>query len=167
MPSLRSLPEAKAKAGPGEKVKVILEKDVAGLGEEGTVVEVADGYARNYLLPKGVAHTATPGNIRKWEEMKKVAGRKNEKGKQKALKIAEKLKGVEIVMEREMGEEGKLFGAVTTQDIAEEIRRKFRQDIDHRKVELEEPIRVIGLRQVILKLHPQVKIPLKVEVKKK
>ncbi len=148
-------------------MKVILEKDVAGLGEEGTVVEVAGGYARNYLLPKGVAHAATPGNIRRWEEMKKVAGRKNEKGKQKALKIAEKLGGVEIVMEREMGEEGKLFGAVTTQDIAEEIRRKFRQDIDHRKVELEEPIRVIGLRQVILKLHPEVKIPLKVEVKKK
>lgn len=148
-------------------MKVILDKDVAGLGQEGTVVEVANGYARNYLLPKGMALRATPGNIRKWEQMKKVAERRNEKGKLKALKIAEKLKGVEIVMEREMGEEGKLFGAVTTQDIAEEIRKKSRQNIDHRKVELEEPIRVIGLREVILRLHPQVKVPLKVEVKKK
>ncbi len=148
-------------------MKVILDKNVAGLGEEGTVVEVAGGYARNYLFPKGVACTATPGNIKRWEDMKKVAGRKIDKGKQQALKIAEKLRGVEIVMEREMGEEGKLFGVVTTQDIAEEIRRKFRQDIDHRKVELEEPIKVIGSKQVILKLHPEVKIPLKVEVKKK
>ena len=148
-------------------MKVILEEDVAGLGRKGTVVEAADGYVRNYLLPRGIALRATPGNIKRWEEMKKVAGRKNEKGKLKALKIAEKLKGIEIVMEREMGEEGKLFGAVTTQDITEEVRRKFGLDIDHRKVELEEPIRVIGSREVILRLHPEVKIPLKVEVKKK
>lgn len=148
-------------------MKVILEKDVASLGIKGTVVEVADGYARNYLLPKGMAFRATPGNIGRWEEMKRVSGRKNEKGKLKALKIAEKLKGLEIVMEREMGEEGKLFGVITTQDIVEEIRRKSNLDIDHRKVELEEPIRVIGSREVILRLHPEVKISLKIEVKKK
>lgn len=148
-------------------MKVILEKDVAGLGIKGTVVEVADGYARNYLLPRGMVFRATPGNIGRWEEMKRVSGRKNEKGKLKALKITEKLKGLEIVMEREMGDEGKLFGVITTQDIVEEIRRKSNLDIDHRKVELEEPIRVIGSREVILRLHPEVKISLKVEVKKK
>ncbi len=148
-------------------MKVILEKDVASLGIKGTVVEVAGGYARNYLLPRGMAFRATPGNIGRWEEIKRVSGRKNEKGKLKALKIAEKLKVLEIVMEREMGEEGKLFGVITTQDIVEEIRRKSNLDIDHRKVELEGPIRVIGSREVILRLHPEVKISLKVEVKKK
>ena len=148
-------------------MKVILEKDVRSLGRKGTVVEVADGYARNYLLPRGMAFRATPGNIGRWEEMKRVSERKNDKGKLKALKIAEKLKGFEIVMEREMGEEGKLFGVVTNQDIVEEIRRKSSLDIDHRKVELEEPIRVIGSREVVLRLHPEVKTSLKVEVKKK
>ncbi len=148
-------------------MKIILEKDVPSLGKKGTVVEVADGYARNYLLPRGMVLRATPGNIGRWEEMKRVSERKNDKGKLKALKIAEKLKGLEIVMEREMGEEGKLFGVVTNQDIVEEIRRKSSLDIDHRKVELEEPIRVIGSREVVLRLHPGVKTSLKVEVKKK
>ncbi len=148
-------------------MKIILEKDVSSLGRKGTVVKVADGYARNYLLPRGMAFRATPGNIGRWEEMKRVSERKNDKGKLKALKIAEKLKGFEIVMEREMGEEGKLFGVVTNQDIVEEIRRKSSLDIDHRKVELEEPIRVIGSREVVLRLHSEVKISLKVEVKKK
>ena len=148
-------------------MKIILEKDVPSLGKKGTVVEVADGYARNYLLPRGMVLRATPGNIGRWEEMKRVSERKNDKGKLKALKIAEKLKGFEIVMEREMGEEGKLFGVVTNQDIVEEIRRKSSLDIDHRKVELEEPIRVIGSREVVLRLHPGVKTSLKVEVKKK
>lgn len=148
-------------------MKIILEKDVPSLGRKGTVVKVADGYARNYLLPRGMAFRATPGNIGRWEEMKRVSERKNDKGKLKALKIAEKLKGFEIVMEREMGEEGKLFGVVTNQDIVEEIRRKSSLDIDHRKVELEEPIRVIGSREVVLRLHPEVKTSLKVQVKKK
>ena len=148
-------------------MKVILDKDVASLGRKGEVVVVADGYARNYLLPRGMAFRATPGNIGRWEETRKVAGRKNEKGKLKALKIAEKLKGVEIVIEREMGEEGKLFGVVNTRDIVEEIRRKCSLDIDHRKVESAEPIRVIGSREVTLRLHPEVKISLKVKVEKK
>ncbi len=147
-------------------MKIILAKDIPSLGPKGTIVEVKDGYGRNYLLPGGFAIQATPGNVKKLEEATKVARRGAEKGKLQAQRMGKKLEGLEIVMERDMGEEGKLFGAVTSQDIAEAISRKPGIEIDHRKVDLEEPIRVIGSREVILKLLPEVKVPVRVEVVK-
>jgi len=147
-------------------VKVILNEKIDNLGEKGEIVEVADGYARNFLLRKKLVLRATPGNIKQWEEKKRIIQQKRDRGKLSAQKIADKLKEVKLILSREMGEEGKLFGAVTSQDIVREIKRRFNLEIDHRKVDLKEPIRVIGIREVFLKLHPEVEIPLKIEVEK-
>ena len=109
---------------------------------------------------------ATPGNIRQWEERGRIIQQKKEKVKFKAQKIADKLKEAKLILSRERGEDGKLFGVITSQDIVQGIKKKFNIEIDHRKVDLKEPIRVIGVKEVFLKLHPEVEIPLKIEVRK-
>jgi len=147
-------------------MKVILKQDVDNLGQRGDIIEVADGYARNFLFPRNLALRATPENIKQEEERKKIAQQRQDREKWKALKIAEKLKGVRLSIKRQVGEEGKLFGAVTSQDIAREIKRRLNVEIDHRKVDLSEPIRVIGIREISLKLHPEVEISFEVEVTK-
>ena len=148
-------------------MKIILREKVDNIGKKGEIVEVASGYARNFLLPKNLALRATSSNVKQWEERKRVAQQKKERGKLKALKVAEKLKKVRLILQRDMGEDGKLFGVVTSQDIVREIKKKLNLEIDHRKVNLTEPIRVIGIKKVPLKLHPEVEISLEVEVKKK
>ena len=147
-------------------MKVILKQDVDNLGQRGDIIEVADGYARNFLFPRNLALRATPENVKREEERKKIAQQRQDREKWKALKIAEKLKGVRLSIKRQVGEEGKLFGAVTSQDIAREIKRRLNVEIDHRKVDLLEPIRVIGIREISLKLHPEVEISFEVEVTK-
>ncbi|MCD6082647.1 50S ribosomal protein L9 [Candidatus Aerophobetes bacterium] len=147
-------------------MKVILKQDVDNLGQRGDIIEVADGYARNFLFPRNLALRATPENVKQEEERKKIAQQRQDREKWKALKIAEKLKGVRLSIKRQVGEEGKLFGAVTSQDIAREIKRRLNVEIDHRKVDLSEPIRVIGIREISLKLHPEVEISFEVEVMK-
>jgi len=148
-------------------MKIVLMQDIEHLGKKEEIVEVSDGYGRNFLLPKKIALQATPANIKQLEEKKRTVQEKKEKGKLKALKIAKKLKGAKLTIERELGKEGKLFGAVTSHDIAQEIEKKFHLDIDHRKINLEEPIKVIGIEKVSLKLHPEVGIEVEVEVKKR
>ena len=147
-------------------MKIILMENIDKVGQKDEVVEVADGYARNFLIPKNLALRATPGNVRQWKEKKKFIQQKKERGKFKALRMVEKLRGARLVLEREMGEEGKLFGVITSQDIVQEIKKRFSLEIDHRKVDLDEPIRVIGIKKISLKLHPEVEIDLEVEVKK-
>ncbi|MCD6471862.1 50S ribosomal protein L9 [Candidatus Aerophobetes bacterium] len=148
-------------------MKIVLMQDIEHLGKKEEIVEVSDGYGRNFLLPKKIALQATPANIKQLEEKKRTVQEKKEKGKLKALKIAKKLKGAKLTIERELGKEGKLFGAVTSHDIAQEIEKKFHLDIDHRKINLEEPIKVIGIEKVSLKLHPEVRIEVEVEIKKR
>jgi len=147
-------------------MKVILKQNVDTLGQKGDVIEVAEGYARNFLFPKNLALKATPEKIKQEEERRRIAQQKQDRGKWKALKITERLKGVRLSIERQVGEEGKLFGAVTSQDIVREIERRFNIEIDHRKVDLSEPIKVIGIKEISLKLHPEVEILLEVEVRK-
>ncbi len=147
-------------------MKVILKGKINNLGNSGEIVEVADGYARNFLLRKKLVLMATHGNISQWEERGRIIQQKKEKVRFKAQKIADKLKEAKLILSRERGEDGKLFGVITSQDIVQEIKKKFNIEIDHRKVDLKEPIRVIGVKEVFLKLHPEVEISLKVEVKK-
>ena len=148
-------------------MKVILTKEVENLGNKYELVQVSDGYARNFLLPKKLALRATPSNIKQLKEHQKIILLKDKKSKTRALRIAKKLEGVRIIAEREVGKEGKVFGSVTNQDITEEIKRKFNLEIDHRKISLDEPLRVIGIRKISIKLHPEVEISLQVELKKK
>ncbi len=136
-------------------MKVILIQEIPDLGVEGDMVNVADGYARNYLIPKGFAIEATPQNIKLIEQRKKKLEIKKIKAKEEAEKIKEKLKDVFIKIQMKAGEEGKLYGAVTTRDIAEELEKKGIK-IDRRKIDLKSPIKNLGEYDIPLKLHPEV-----------
>jgi len=120
-----------------------------------------------FLFQKKLALRATPSEIKQRKEKEKITQKRIKRDKFKAIRIQEMLKEANLVIERGVGEEGKLFGSVTTQDVAEQIKRKFNLEIDHRKIILSEPIRVIGIRKVSIKLHSEVEIYLQVEVRKK
>ena len=145
-------------------MKVILKEDVQNLGIMGTVVDVANGYGRNYLIPRKLAVEANPKNINEFEHQKNIILAKAEKIKIAAGDVADKISALSIVIEAKAGEEDKLFGSVTTKDIADEIAKQG-IEIDRRKIILQEPIKSLGIHDVSVKVHTDVTATLKVEVK--
>ncbi len=145
-------------------MKVILTKDVEGWGTIGDIIEVKDGFARNYLIPKGLAYPATDNYIRLVNNILKQKARKLEKEKERALQIAEKIDGVEIVLKKKVGITGKLYGSVTAVDIAEALKEQYGVEIDRKKIMLRNPIRDIGIYSIKIRLHPQVSATVKVNV---
>jgi len=145
-------------------MKVILKEDVNNLGVMGTVVEVKDGYGRNFLIPRNLAVEANPKNIRHFEHQKKTIEVKVKKVRKSAEDLAEQLSRMTLSMEARAGEEEKLFGSVTTKDIAEAISEKG-VEIDRRKILLDEPIKHLGSYEVPIKVHQDVIANVKVEVK--
>lgn len=143
---------------------VILMKDVKGAGKAGDVVKVSDGYARNMLLPKGLAKEATEGNIRSLEKQKAIAAQKHEEQKAAAKVLAEKLEKITLEIKTKGGETGKLFGSITSKDIAEALEKQENVKIDKKKIELTSPIKQTGNTQVNVKLFPEVSAVLKVSV---
>src|SRR5579885_791567 len=129
-------------------VKIILQSDVAGLGEEGDVKEVAGGYARNYLLPRRLAVPATKGNLKILELQREQIARKLEQRRAEARSLADRLAGLSIEFEVRVGEQGRLYGSVTSQEIAERLRTVSGIDLDRRHIELKEPLRALGTYQV-------------------
>ncbi len=144
-------------------MKVILRKDLSTLGKVGEVVEVKDGYARNYLIPRSYAYAALDGNIRALEEEKKSLEKKNQQELQNAESLAAELEKVSITIPVQVGEEDKIFGSVTTQMIADALKEKS-FEIDKRKIEIDEPIKALGIYEVTVKLHPSVNAKIKVWV---
>ena len=144
-------------------MKVILRKEHEKLGQIGTLVEVKDGYARNFLIPKGIAYPATDGSMRALEEEKKQAARRLGKELKTSEKLAAELEKVSITLQMKVGEDEKLFGAVTSQMIADSLKEKG-FDIDKRIIELEEPIKALGIYNVNVKLHANVSGKVKVWV---
>jgi large subunit ribosomal protein L9 len=144
-------------------MKVILTQDMDSLGLAGEIVEVARGYARNYLIPKKVALEATEDNIKKTETQRKSIEVKRIKLKEDALKVKALLADVVITIAQKAGEGDKLYGSVTSMDIAEGI-EKAGITIDRRKILLNKPIKSLGEYSVPIKLHPQVSAPVKVMV---
>ncbi len=145
-------------------MKVILLKDVKGTGKEGQILEVSDGYARNFLLPKGLAKEATSRNIGEAEAKAQAEQRKVKQEEEKARKAALELDGKKISITVKSGEGGKLFGSVTTKEIAEKISEQLKIDIDKKKIVLDEPIKNTGEFEVEVKLFPQVTSKIKVIV---
>ncbi|MFO7888125.1 MAG: 50S ribosomal protein L9 [Eubacteriales bacterium] len=145
-------------------MKVILRKEVKKLGKEGDLVEVADGYARNYLIPKGAASEATAENVRILNRRKKEEARLAEDKLEDAQEYAKNLEKVNVVIKIKAGENGKLFGSVNTKDIAEALEENHKIKIDKRKIDLEEPIKTTGKHVVDVKLHPEVKGQVKVTI---
>uniref|UniRef100_A0A7C3MJV1 Large ribosomal subunit protein bL9 n=1 Tax=Dictyoglomus thermophilum TaxID=14 RepID=A0A7C3MJV1_DICTH len=139
-----------------KKIKVMLLKDVDNLGKKGDVINVSDGYARNYLLPKGLAREVNEGlleNLKLQEISKK---KKEEKLIEKFRKEKELLEKNTYVVKAKVGETGKLFGSITSKDVADIINEKLKLGIDKKQVELDEPIKSLGEYEVTIKLHPQV-----------
>jgi large subunit ribosomal protein L9 len=144
-------------------MKVILQKDVKGLGKAGAVVNAADGYARNYLLPKGLAVVASDGNISNLKQKEASAAKKKEKELLEAKELGSKVTKTEIILPVKVGEGGRLYGSITNKDIADFLEKKGLK-VDRRKIELKETIKALGEYEVSVKLHPEVNVITKVKV---
>jgi len=145
-------------------VLIILRQDVPKLGNKGDVVEVKPGFARNYLVPKGLAMVATDGAIRQAEAMKRAREAAHVKARAEAESMARQLVATRIRMKAQAGEGGRLFGSITTSDIAEAIGAQTGLQIDRRRIMLEEPIRSTGLHEVLMRPHGDVEFRVSVEV---
>lgn len=144
-------------------MKVILKQDVKGIGQKGEVKNVADGHARNYLLPRNLAVEATSLNMQTLNKQEKIEELKEEKELKNAQDLAKQLENEEIQVVAKAGEGGKLFGAVTNKQIAAVLKQK-KYKIDKRKIILDEPIKTLGTTQLSVKLHPQVTAMINVQV---
>ncbi len=136
-------------------MRVILRKDIETLGRMGDIVEVSDGYARNYLIPRGLAYYASEAALRRLEEEKRQYQRRLERERLSAQELAERLRDVVVTIPMRVGEEGRLFGSVTPQMIAEEL-QLLGFTVDRRAILIDEPIRSLGTFEVKLRLHPDV-----------
>jgi large subunit ribosomal protein L9 len=146
-------------------MKIILRADIDRLGKLGEVVNVAPGYARNYLIPKKLAYQATGGNLKRIEFEKHRAAQQAEREVEECRKLAEKIKDLSLTFQVKVGEEDKLYGSVTVADIAEEAAKQG-FEIDRRRILLEEPIKQLGVYTIQVRLHPEVNTELKVWVVK-
>lgn len=146
-------------------MKVILRKSIPRLGCEGEIVEVKDGYARNYLIPYGFAFEATPQKLKEIEERKLIEERKRQKIKERALELAKKISQTSVTIVMKTGQEDKLYGSVTSLDIAKGLEKEGIKVARH-DIIIEEPIKELGIYQVRVKLHPEVETKLKVWVVK-
>ncbi len=146
-------------------MEVILKKDVEKLGAAGLVTSVKSGYARNYLLPQGLALVATPANLKVVQREKEKAAVQLEKQKQQALVLADKINTTSITITVQAGEEGVLFGSVTNQDIAQAYKNEGIA-IDKKKIDLVDPIKEVGVFKVSVRLHPEVTAEAKIWVVK-
>jgi large subunit ribosomal protein L9 len=151
-------------------VKVILKQDMENLGERGKVVDVKAGYARNYLIPQGLAYEASEGNLRRVEEERKLAEERSKRDYLEARRRASKLAGLALTFEARAseGEDAKLFGSVTNSDIADRANAEGGLDfeLDRRHVMLEEPIKRLGTFQVPVHLHQEVQVEIEVRVER-
>lgn len=143
---------------------VILQKDLKGTGKAGDVVKVSDGYARNMLIPKGIAKEATEGNVKNLEKQKEIAAEKKAEKKAAAEKLAEKINKLSVTIKSKGGEGGRLFGSITSKDIADALFEQHEIKVDKKKIDLDGPIKQTGEVTVPIKLYPEVSANLKVTV---
>jgi large subunit ribosomal protein L9 len=137
-------------------VRVVLKQEVRGLGRPGDVKEVADGYAQNFLLPKGLAIEASAGELRRVAEQRASAQAKQDRAHADAETLAKKLDAVTLIFTLKAGEQGKTFGSVTTKEIADALKREHKLTVDPRKIE-SEPIRALGVHKVEIRLLTDVR----------
>ena len=144
-------------------IEVILREDIKTLGRAGEMVRVKPGYARNYLLPQGLAYEATEGNRKRIAAETRVRAARNDAERAEAERAAATLGGIALTLAGKAGEEGKLFGSITSQDIADALARQG-HTVDRRRIELEHPIKTTGTHTVSVRLHPEVHAELQVSV---
>lgn len=145
-------------------MKVILLQDVKKLGKKGEIVEVSDGYGRNYLLARKLAVPGTSENLNDSKQKKAAADHKAQVASDEALVLASELKKVELTIPVRIGEGGKVFGAVTGKDISDAAKKQYDLDLDKRKVEIKEPIKALGTFEVTIRVHPTITSVIKVHI---
>ena len=144
-------------------MKVILKQNIDSLGKAGEIVQVKNGYARNYLIPQSFAVEATTSNMKAYQEEMRLNEKRALKGKQDAQELAAKLEKVSVTASVQVGEEDKVFGSVTSQNI-EDLLKDQNIEIDRKRIILEEPIKALGVYDIPIKLHPEVIVNIKLWV---
>lgn len=162
----RCFPSARRQADKGAKLKIILKEDLKKLGKCGEVVEVKDGYARNYLIPGNLAIPATKGHLKAIKEVIRQKDLRDNKKKRKDERLKAEVEKTSVTAEVSVGEEDKVFGSVTTQNIAELLKEKG-FEIERHKIELKEPLKALGVYTISIKISPEVDANLKLWVVKK
>lgn len=145
-------------------MKVILKADIKGVGKKGELINASDGYARNYLFPKSLAIEATEGNLAMLNEKKESEKFRKQSEREAAVELSKKMSGSRVVFKVKAGDSGKLFGSITSKDIAEQIKKQLKFDVDKKKIVLDDPIRSIGIYNLEVKIYPEISSKLKVEV---
>ena len=148
-------------------MKVILLKDVKGTGKKGEVKEVSDGYAKNFLLPKKMAVVADNTNVKELNKKNKAKENKAQKEYEAAVELGKRMEDMAVTIYSKSGDAGRLFGSITSKDIAEQLKKQHGIEVDKRKILLDEPIRVLGSRFVEIKIHQKVTAKIRVDVKEK
>lgn len=145
-------------------MKVILLQDVKAQGKKGQVLNVSDGYARNFLIPRGLAVEATEGKLKELARQKASSDRKKQQEEDESKNLAAKIQGLTVNITAKVGEGGKLFGAVSNKDISEALEKQYGYKVDKKKILLKEPIKNLGVHTVTLKLHAAVQADIQVAV---
>jgi large subunit ribosomal protein L9 len=145
-------------------VRVILKADIRGLGHAGDIKDVADGYARNFLLPKGLAIEATGGELRHLAQERQAEKTKRDRAHQDAEERAKRLAAVTLVFKLKAGEQGKAFGSVTAKEVADALTKEARSDIDKTQIVLHEPLRTLGIHKVEVRLLSDVRAEVTVAI---
>ena len=145
-------------------MKIVLREDVETLGKKGDLLEVADGYARNYLVPRGLAMKATRGVVKQADAMRRNRTARDARDREAAEAVASRLAASPLRVEARAGEGGKLFGSVTNADVADALRNQTGIEVDRRSIDLAEPIKELGAAEIPVRLHPDVTATLHIEV---
>jgi large subunit ribosomal protein L9 len=145
-------------------MKVILLQDIKGTGTNGEVKEVADGYARNFLLPRKLAIPASSGNLNTLKDQQRRDQQRKEGELQKVKQLAEKINQITVTLSTKTGKEGRMFGSITSKQISQALKKDFQLEIEKKKILLDDPIRSLGIRKVTVKLQPEVFATLSVQV---
>lgn len=145
-------------------MKVILKQDVKGLGKKESLVDVSDGYARNFLFPRGLAVEASASNINVMNTKKEAEKAKKEREYAQARELAKKLKDITVVIKTKAGENGKLFGSITSKDVADKLKSDFGLEVDKKKINLPEAIKALGMFEVEIKVYPEVSAKMNVKI---
>ncbi|OLR64994.1 50S ribosomal protein L9 [Peptoniphilus porci] len=146
-------------------MKIILLKDDKNLGPKGSIVNAKTGYARNFLIPRGIAIEATPENLEIWKKNKIEEEKLEKENRAKANEIKKKLEQLTLTIKAKAGEGGRLFGAITSGDIAKNLKSEYKIEVDKKKIDLSENIKEAGMKNIDIKLYPDVIATLKVNVR--